>query len=323
MTADGEKRNSGKDASPVSDEALRLYLLGSLPEDERLIIDERLLSDDELTERVELAESVLTDDYAAGALSDAERKSFQRSFMVTEVRQQNLRLSEGLRDYAGAQQAPLMTRREGPSWSERFAGLFAFDSPRSWAVAGSLAVLILLVGLYWFMVKRQDRPASLAGREPIPTKSVESPSPTAASPGEAVAGSQRSPEAVQNSSPTPPEPVVPPTIASFVLLPGALRSGGDMTRVAVPKGERDVVRLSLVLENPAEGSYSAELATAEGQTVQVRKKLTPTRNGHTKIVFSIPAQLLHTRDYQIKVIREKPDGQSESAGRYYFRAQQE
>jgi hypothetical protein len=307
----------------VSDEALRRYLLGSLPEDERLIVDERLLSDDELAERVELAESVLTDDYAAGALSETERELFQRRFMVTEARQQNLRLSESLRDYAGTQRAPVIPRRERPSWSERFAGLFAFDSPRGWAVAGSLAVLFLLIGLSWFMVKRQERSSSIAGREPTPTKSVESPSPTAASPGQAVAGSQPSPEPVQNSSPTPPEPVVPPTIASFVLLPGALRSGGDMTRVAVPKGERDVVRLSLVLENPAEGSYSAELATAEGQTLQVRKKLTPTRNGHTKIVFSIPAQLLHTSDYQIKLTRQKPDGQSESAGRYYFRAQQE
>ncbi len=320
MTTDGEKRNSGKDTSSVSDEELRLYLLGSLPEDERLIIDERLLSDDELAGRVQLAESVLTDDYAAGTLNQTERELFHRRFMVTEARQQNLRLSEGLRDYAGTQRPVVIGPEENPSWTERIARLFIFDSPRGWAVAGSLAVLILLVGLAWLAVKqRQERQSTIAGQEPVPTRSVESPSPNTVAEPPVIASSQPSPSTKIPS----PEPVVPPTIASFVLLPGATRSSGDMTRVAVPRGERDVVRLSLVLETPEEGSYNAELATAEGQTVQVRKNLTPTRNGHTKIVFSIPAQLLHTRDYQIKVTRQKPDGQSESIGRYYFRAQEE
>lgn len=325
LTTDENNRDSVGEAS-TSDEKLRLYLLGSLSEDERLILDERLLSDDELAARVELAESVLTDDYATGALNESERELFQRRFMVTEARRQNLRLSEGLRDYA-PQGEPVIAVQQKPSWSERFAGLFAFDTPRSWAIAGSLSVLLLLIGLAWFAARQgQTGPSPIAGQAPIPTSSVESPPPTTGSPGQVVAGSQPSqpsPNAgVPNSSPTP-EPVLPPTVASFVLLPGAMRSGGDMTRVAVPRGERDIVRLSLVLENPAEGSYRAELATAEGKTVQIRNNLTPTRNGHTKLVFSVSAQLLHTRDYQVKVARQKPDGQNESIGRYYFRAQQE
>lgn len=322
LSTDGEKLTSENSGPPVSDQTLRSYLLGSLPEDERLTIDEWLLSDDELAERVELAESVLTDDYAAGTLNQTERENFQSRFLVTEAREQNLRLSQGLCDYTGARPAAVPAHPETPSWSQRIADLFAFDSPRGWALAGSLAVLILLVGLAWFVAKQRQEGQSIAGRDPVPTKSVESPSP-GASPAQVVAGARPSPNVAPNSSPTPSEPVVPPTIASFVLLPGATRSGGDMTRVAVPRGERDSVRLSLVLENPAEGPYRAEVTTAEGQTVQIRNNLTPTRNGHTKIVFSIPAQLLHTSDYQIKVTRQKPDGQSESVGRYYFRAQEE
>ena len=93
-----------------------------------------------------------------------------------------------------------------------------------------------------------------------------------------------------------------------------------MTRVVVPGGERDIVRLSLVLEDDGDGTYQAELATAEGQKVMVRSGLKAVRNGHNKIILSLAARLLHTRDYQIKLARQKSDGQTEPAGRYYFRA---
>jgi len=88
----------------------------------------------------------------------------------------------------------------------------------------------------------------------------------------------------------------------------------------VPGGERDVVRLNLVLEDDGEGTYQAEVATAEGQKVIVRAGLKVVRNGQNKIVLTIPARLLHTRDYQVKLERQKSDGQTESVGRYYFRA---
>ena len=305
--------------NPVADAKLRRYLLGGLAGDERLELDERLLLDDELAESVRLAESVLIDDYATGKLSQAERQLFESNFLVSDERKESLRLSGALREYAHAPTASVTRIPHKLSWSERLAGLFALNSPRGWAVAGSFAVLILLVAGAWFLFRKQTEPGPLiAKNEPPAVNSSAADPKTSSSQGQSATG-QPTPPAVP--SPTPPEPPVPATVANFVLLPGALRSsGGEMTRVAVPGGERDIVRLSLVLETPSEDSYQAELVTAEGQKVLVRPNLKITRNGKTKIVLTVPARLLQTRDYQVRLTRQKPDGQSESAGRYYFRA---
>ena len=311
MTTNSKKPAGAGEAS--SEERLRLYLLGALNEDERLKLDESLLVDDELAERVALAESVLTDDYAVGRLNPAERELFESKFLVTDERKQNLRLTAALRDYADAEALPVSLPPERLPWSEKLAGLFAFNS-RAWAVAGSFAVLLILVGLTWFIFKRPQESQPLIAKNEPTTVNASEVMPQTGSP-------QGQPSPAPNASPSPE--TAPATVASFVLMPGALRSGGDMPRIAVPGGERDIVRLSLVVETPSDGTYQAELATAEGQKVLVRPNLKITRNGHTKIILTVPARLLHTRDYQIKLTQQKPDGQSESAGRYYFRAQED
>jgi hypothetical protein len=320
LSTDRKTRSHENGSAQIADAKLRLYLLGALEEDERLKLDEKLLFDEAVAERVQLAESVLTDDYATEKLNPAERELFEHQFLVTNERRENLRLSAALRDYAEAQPATVSLLPEKSSWSERLAGLFALNSARGWAVAGSFAVLLLLVGLAWFVARQQQEPQPLIAKNE-PTAAGSSQVITPASPAQVAPGSQPSPAPV--ASPATPEPSVPVTVASFVLMPGALRGGGDMARVAIPGGERDVVRLSLVIETPSEGSYTAELTTAEGQKVLVRTNLKITRNGHTKVVLTMPARLLHTRDYQIKLTRQTPDGQTESAGRYYFRAAEE
>lgn len=296
---------------PVSDETLRRYLLGSLDQPERLRLDELLLIDDEFAERVQLAESALTDDYAIGRLSRNEIELFKSKFLVTQTRQESVRVSMALSDHANSHPAVVAKQ----SWREKITGFLAFDSSRAPALVGAFAVLILLVGVVWLVAKHQrEAPPLIAKNEPVPASS-----PAVVSP--------ESPSQTAKPTPLPSPPSVenatPATVATFVLLPGALRSGGDMTRIAIPGGERDVLRLSLVVESPTEDTYQAELSTAEGQKVLVRPNLRITRNGHAKIVLTVPVRLLHTRDYQIKLTHQKPDGQSESAGRYYFRAQEE
>jgi len=104
------------------------------------------------------------------------------------------------------------------------------------------------------------------------------------------------------------------------LLPGALRGSGDLSRIALPDGERAIVRLSLVLETNVAGVYQAELATAEGKQVTVRSKLNSIRkDGETILVLDVPARLLQRGDYQIKLTRQT-DGAAQPAGRYFFRA---
>lgn len=309
---DGFKQFETDGSEEFSGERLRSYLLGELAEHERLRLDQRLLTDDDVAERVRLAEAQLIDEYVAGELDARTAGVFHTQFLKTDARREQVRLTAALRDYSAVSETAKAVRRPVAkrSWRERFTELFALKPGPAWAAAGSFALLVLVLGLAWYL-SRQSRQseAPVAHQPPVNTAS-----PPAT---ETPAIAQVPPVPSPQLKPPPSEP--PVAVASFVLLPGALRGPGEMTRVAVPRGERAILRLSLVLEDPASGTYRVELANADGQTVTVRDHLKPRANGQTKIVFEIPARLIQTGDYQIKLAR-RTDGQLESVGRYYFRA---
>ena len=312
---EGQLRTDG-----VPDETLRLYLLGRLNDDERLRLDERLLLENKLAERIVLLESELTDDYAAGRLDATEQEAFVKRFLVTGDRRRQLQLTSALQDYSRSTaeaSVSVTTRRKGPSWRERIAELFSLNRP-AWAVAGSFAVLLLLTGLVWFVARqRHETQPLIAKYEPTPNSSPAPSTELGTSPAVVKASPEPTPIRKPAESATP---AVPPTIASFVLLPGAIRGGSELTRISPPKGPRDVVRLSLIVETGAAGSYRAELATVAGQTVTVLTNLkADTSNAEARVVLKIPARLFRNGDYQI-ILRGKAGDQSETVARYYFRA---
>lgn len=303
-----------------SDETLRLYLLCRLEENERLRIDERLLDDNELAERITLVESELTDDYAAGRLDTSDHEAFAKTFLVTDDRQRQLRFTSVLQDYSRSQAmatASVTTARAERSWRERLAALFNPGRPLL-AFASSFAVLLLLVGLVWFIAKQRRDSKSLTAKHDAPTPTLSPASPAGTVPhGPDSPGKEPTPAKKPEAVVSPSE--APPTIVSFVLLPGAGRSGGELARIAVPAGKRDVVRLSLVIEEAtAAGLYEAEVATAEGQAVVSLHKLKAAAGN--RVVLELPGHLLHGGDYQIKLTKTNATGQTETVGRYYFRA---
>lgn len=315
--ANQEEHAIKSESSGFSDETLRAYLLGRLGEVERSQLDQRLLTDDSLAERVQLAESQLVDEYVSGELDGTDQELLKRKFLITEARRQNVRLSAALQSYAKSEfETRRTTERSRPAWLESIASFFSLKPTAAWAAAGSFALLVLVLGGAWLLTMRRPSGEPLITRQtPTPAISPEA----AASP--AIAQVPPSSPAQPDAKPTP-EPAPPVAVASAVLLPGALRGEGEMARVAVPRGEGAIVRLSLVLETPGAGVYQAELATADGKTVAVRKRLQTHKNGKTKVTFEVPARLVQTGDYQVKLSR-KADGQTEPVGRYYFRALQE
>lgn len=75
------------------------YLLGSLPDERRLLLEERLLTDDELFEELEVAEDELIDRYLGGGLSPSDRESFEAHFLLPAERRRKLRFAAALRNY--------------------------------------------------------------------------------------------------------------------------------------------------------------------------------------------------------------------------------
>ena len=312
---DGFKQFETDGSEEFSDERLRAYLLGELREQERLELDQRLLANDGFAERVRLTESQLIDEYVAGELDERTSGVFHSRFLKTDARREQLRLTAALRDYSAQSPTALPAARPVAkrSWREGFYEFFALKPGPAWAAAGSFALLLLVLGLAWYL-SRQPRQSETPVAKQLPVNAA-SPN-VGSSPAQVAQVPPPAPPAPQ-LKPTPSEP--PIAVGAFVLLPGALRGPGEMTRVAVPRGERAILRLILILENPAPGTYRAELDNADGQTVTVRDHLKPRANGQTKIVVDVPARLIQTGDYQIKLARQS-DGQLESVGRYYFRA---
>ncbi len=320
----GDSGDSG--AASFSDETIRRFLLCRLSEDERARFEERLLIDDELERRVRLAECELTDDYAFNRLSAEERDLLEKNFIVTEERRRKLEVSQALQRHF----APPATAKKNVAaienkmaWHARLLGLFDFKRP-ALAFAFSLAALVLVIGVIWLVARNardNGEPAIVKhapDTEPKPQNSPQtiiSPTPfTDVTP-------------APNPSPktTPPTPETSSTpraaLATFVLLPGAIRDGGQMSRVTPPQGGRDIVRLQLSLEAVEPGTYRAELLTAEDQPITAARKLRAVgAHGQARVVFDVPARLLKAGDYQVKLSRNVAGGSTEDVARYYFRA---
>ncbi len=82
--------------------AVRQYLLRQLSETEQRTIEQRLLAEDDLFEELEIAEDELMDEYLAGKLSMEELQTFERQFLASPARKQQLRFAEAFRRYASA-----------------------------------------------------------------------------------------------------------------------------------------------------------------------------------------------------------------------------
>ncbi|MFY9621031.1 MAG: hypothetical protein WAQ99_14555 [Pyrinomonadaceae bacterium] len=310
---DGFKQFETDGSENFSGERLRAYLLGELSGEERLRLDQRLLTDDDVAERVRLVEAQLIDEYVAGELDAPTAEVFHTKFLKTGARREQLRVTAALQDLASrsAVVVPVPRAAQKRSWREALAPFLTVKLRSPWVTAGVFALVILGIGVIAYLGPQLPPPEPQVAQHP--SINAASTPANASSPAQVA----QVPPPTPQLKPTPSEP--PIAVGAFVLMPGALRGPGETTRVAVPRGERAILRLILILENPAPGTYRVELANADGQTVTVRNHLKPRANGQTKIVVDVPARLIQTGDYQIKLARHT-DGQLESVGRYYFRA---
>jgi hypothetical protein len=110
-----------------------------------------------------------------------------------------------------------------------------------------------------------------------------------------------------------------PITASVVLVPDVPPDSNKVPSVNLPKGEKDVVRLQLVLKLNQPGPYRVELLTIQGQTVFSADSL-QSANSSAEVDFDCPARFLNFGDYQIRLSRSD-GGAKENVISYYFRVQ--
>jgi RNA polymerase sigma factor (TIGR02999 family) len=81
---------------------LRAFLLGTLPDAERVNIEEQFLGDEDFLAAVEAAEHELLDDYARGYLSADESARVAAVYRSTPIRAQRIRIARAIRAWGSA-----------------------------------------------------------------------------------------------------------------------------------------------------------------------------------------------------------------------------
>jgi hypothetical protein len=172
----------------LRDSTLRGYLLGEIEEEPRLALEERLVMDPELFERLGPSEDELTEDYLEGVLSPAERRGFERHFLINDDRRWQVGFVRLLKDRASAggvsrtgvtaatRIIPLRVERTsadgaerieaqppllGRAWINLASAVGANRTLPSWTGALAASIAVLLVGGTTWFATRGDR----VGRE--------------------------------------------------------------------------------------------------------------------------------------------------------------
>ena len=325
LMADNSEEFDKKDSPEFSDEAIRRFLFGSLSAAEQSTFEERLFADERLEARVRLAECELADDYAFGRLSAAERELFEQRFLVSTARQQQLNVSNALRDrFASSSEVtqtvslrsqPVQTPEPsaGTTISEKLQRLLGLNQP-SWRLALSVVILLLLIGAVWSVLREpRIRNKFFARHRPAPAATPNT------DPQESHHATKPPPTPTQEATASTPEPERPtPAPGAAVLVPENQYDRDRITQVSLASDARDLhVQLEFKSTQPA--AYRAELLTVAGQSVFSAGALKPAAGG-TTIDFDVPVRFLKTGDYQIRLSRVT-DGIQEGVARYYFRVQ--
>ena len=115
------------------------------------------------------------------------------------------------------------------------------------------------------------------------------------------------------------KPAPPPVIASLTLLPGLSRGGGQKPNLDL-SNDVNLVRLQIGID-PEEQykSFAVELRTLAGRQVWSRENLAArTRRATRAVGLTLPATVLKSGEYELRLRGLTEGGGSEDVGFYYF-----
>ena len=303
----------------MSDEQIKAYFLGKLSEPEAEIFEIECASDAQLTEQAQMVERELIDDYLRENLPAPDRGLFQTNYLITDARHDKLQNAAHLWKIAEESAAPVAVERASPFpfWQTLFG--------QNRAVQLSLLCLLFLFALCAAAFYRQtlsvdkmqvaevrdtnqvteteDTTVQTSGNQTIENPPADNPNQKSVSRDATAQNKER--EKVSNSpAKNPPEikttsapKIVKPAVtnlATFVLLPGSLRSEGEQTVTIAP----NVKTLNLLLSPSGDANnykiYRAVVKTANEETIFTSPNL-------NALSFKIPADKLQNRTYIISL----------------------
>ncbi len=290
---------------------IRMYLLGSLEEEEREQLEERVMADADFRDKVLLVEENLIEDYTEGALDETERRLFRKMFQANPQRRIEVGIVAGLQQQAATS---WWTRLFGTSRdlgkSHRATpgpvGTSAFDSLSVFRKPAIAFALVLAVAIAFFVVQRLLRSSQTP---PLLTEA------------------QQNHDLIERELArlnTGRESQALPSVAA-TLSPGLSRGDDTQRPIEFPKitltpGVQSVhLRL---LPRPADNEYrsfQAVLRPLEGRdTYKVDLKPVEISPGVSAIILTLPAHLLAGGDYSVQLSGQSAEGHLEALPDHYY-----
>lgn len=316
-----------------TDVEVRRFFLGELSETERSLFEEKFVADEGFFERVRVFEDELIESYIRGMLPLAEKEKFERSFLTTERRRNQVAFTRTMLDKLTGQVAASKKIEAATAAPSVWDSVTAFFKTPSLAFGAALAILLATFG-GWFLLKNSNTQEIARQTTPTPAATIEITQPSS---NQFVEPNQNS--AANSILKTPPPAIernvnnsgqknetpnknsdtqkekaiqVNPVIALFA---GTVRSEGKTRELNLPKAANNVL-LQLNLESTDYKIYLAEIVTADGETILKSKNL---KARNSKINFTVPAAKLRRGDYIVKLSALNPQNENESVADYIFR----
>jgi len=309
------------------------YLLGELPEEQQVEIEDRAFSDKDYLAGITAVENDLIDEYVRGDLPTADRERFETRFLASAERRKRVEFAKALRTVVSESPVPekkLIRNVPGWSWRDSFYAFLNGLNPAA-RLAFVAAGILLIVGAAWLFTEtlrlrrqvNQLQAEKQSGQDLKQTLDAERKRNEELNARLNQEKQQREQtdeslrQLTESTEATKPAP--PPVFASLTLLPGLSRGGGQKPNLDLSNDVR-LVRLQIGID-PEEQykSFAVELRTLAGRGVWNRENLAArSRHGTRAVGLTLPATVLKSGEYELRLRGLTEGGASEDVGFYYF-----
>lgn len=324
-----------------SDQVTR-YLLGQLPESEIQRLTALRETDENFRQRVQIVEDDLIDCFSKGQLQGEDLMRFRRYFLASAANRDRVKIVQGFLDdlpvvYENDPQAPWWQRLLPATWNVALQQFWQTSWRPLWLSArGPLLVLLrgvsmvlfvwcLYLSYEWYTLRGrlQENEEALAQATGAPTPPENSQlaqqiNQTRETLGQLKAAAIRTePSATPTAESVALNPALQP--ASFALRPAA-RGADSVPELSVNATTEEVI-FQLELGRDDRASYRAELrAQPDGARLWQSGTLKARAKDYGKMLdVKIPAVLLKSRAYTLKVYGATAAGEFDDALNYSFR----
>jgi hypothetical protein len=302
---------------------IRRYLLGDLPEEDRMEVETLLLEDGTAFDQAAAIEEELIDEYVRGGLSASERSNLESGFLSSRQGALLADLSRNLDLYA--------SRRSSGGWRSLLRNRLLVPLqeeiavPRYTLALASLAILLIVGGFGWYIRRIQNRDVAGVSEQELREQLTREQARGDELSGKVAREQQLRTSAEQelaalrsgNRNDLPESPHADETLIAR-LSPGSTRGQGAGKEIVL---KASIVRVSFQLDLAGDTHDSYQASIDDGHRPQVLPdRLEPRRVGGRNVVtVNLPASRLSPGDYAIVLSGKEPNGQYEPAETYSFK----